>query len=225
MTEDEYREMKRNRFDEEEDRRYRHEFYWLRDDHGRGGFTEYVAEAKRRLARHGFTKAFEFDIDPSRQDKLTTWIEYLNYEYSWLDKHRRYLTKLQPAYDKGWQKLVDSGVLRPGETAAGFCNMASAIQSQSEEDAAKKAVDHAKQAGRVVMEKAMHDPKFRSKHPKPVRVRMMKQAAFRIKAMQDSLAEVTRRGDLITEFVQEISGYEATEKDLALQSIRLQWAL
>ncbi|TPX10723.1 uncharacterized protein E0L32_008292 [Thyridium curvatum] len=224
MTEDEYREMQWKRFNEEEDDRYWYQFYWLRDDHGRGGFTEYVAEAKRRLARHGFTKAFEFDRDPTRQDKLTTWIEYLNYEYSWLDKHRRYLTKLQPAYDKGWQKVVDSGVLRHGETAAGFCNIESAFRRQSEEDAVKKAFEDAKQAGTAILEKAMNDPEFRSKHPKPLRVQMMRQAAFKIKAMQDTLTEVKRRSHLISGFVQGVSDHRATTKDLTIQKIRLQWA-
>lgn len=104
-------------------------------------------------------------------------------------------------YDKGWQKLVDLGVLRYGETVVGFCNIESAFQRQSEEDAAKKAFKDAKQAGTAILEKAMNDLEFRSKHLKPLCVQMMRQAAFKIKAMQDTLTEVMRRGDLISEFV------------------------
>lgn len=223
MTEDEYRKMHRGRFDREQADHYWREFCRLREDHGRGGFSEYVAEAKRRLARHGFTEALQFERDPTRQDKLTTWIEYLNYECSWLDQHARRLTNLQPDYDKGWQKLVTSGVLRRGETAAGFCTMESAIRCQSERDAAKMAVDHAEQAGMEVLEKVMNDPKSRSKLPKPLRIKMMKQATFRVEAAKASLRKVATRCDLISEFVRGASEYRATEKNLTLQRIRLQW--
>ncbi|KAI1498084.1 hypothetical protein F5X99DRAFT_432308 [Biscogniauxia marginata] len=56
--------------------------YWLREDHGHGEFLEYAEEVKHRLAKHGFTQTFQLEEDPKRQDNLTTWIEYLNYEYS-----------------------------------------------------------------------------------------------------------------------------------------------
>lgn len=221
MTEDEYLQMLRNEFNREQNHHYWQEFYWLREDHGRGGFSGYVEEAKHRLARHGFTQAFEFDQDLMRQDKLMTWIEYLNYEYSWLDKHTRFLTRLQPKYDEAWQKLVDSGVLQRGETATGFCTMESAIRSQTEEDAAKDAVEHAKTTAVAVLEKAMNDPK--SNLTKPVRIRMMKEAKSRLVAAKTSLRAVTRRGDLITEFVEGTSDYRATNERISLQNIRLKW--
>ncbi|KAI1504212.1 hypothetical protein F5X99DRAFT_406282 [Biscogniauxia marginata] len=223
MTEDEYIQMRRLRFDQEQSRHYWLEFYWLREDRGRGGFSEYVAEAKRRLARHGFTKAFEFDKDPTRQDKLTTWIEYLNYEYSWLDRHTRMFTRLQPDYDKGWQRLVDSGVLRRGETAAGFCTIESSFRRQGERDAAEKAVEDAKTAAMAVLDKAMNDPL--SNLAKTVRIRMMEEARSRLEAARASLRTVMRRCDLITEFVPGASDYEATEKKISLQRIRLEWVL
>jgi hypothetical protein len=92
------------------------DWYYLREDHGQGEFPEYVEEFKRRLPQHGFTRTFQLDEDPKQQDKLTAWIEYLNFEYSWYDRYTRSFKRLQPEYDEAWQKLVDSGVLRPGET-------------------------------------------------------------------------------------------------------------
>lgn len=48
--------------------------------------TKELTEAlKERLARHGFTRPFQLDEDAARQDKMTTWIEYLGYEYWWYD--------------------------------------------------------------------------------------------------------------------------------------------
>ncbi|KAK4097009.1 hypothetical protein N658DRAFT_489536 [Parathielavia hyrcaniae] len=116
MTKGQYRRSRRVGFNHDQSWRYKEYYLWLREDNGRGGFPEYVAEAKRRLARHGFTRTFQLDKDPAQQDKLTTWIEYLNYEYSWHDRYERSIERLQPKCDEAWEKLVDSGVLRPGET-------------------------------------------------------------------------------------------------------------
>ncbi|KAM3429281.1 hypothetical protein NHJ13734_008239 [Beauveria thailandica] len=62
-------------------------------ERGCRGFRDYTEAVKRRLTRHGFTQPFTFNEDPitfnedpKNQDKLMTWIEYLNYEYWWLDK-------------------------------------------------------------------------------------------------------------------------------------------
>ncbi|KAK2791411.1 hypothetical protein FQN52_004845 [Onygenales sp. PD_12] len=49
---------------------------------GTGGrFVLYARAVKERLTKHGFTQTFQLDEDPTRQDKLTTWIEYLSFEY------------------------------------------------------------------------------------------------------------------------------------------------
>ncbi|KAF2188832.1 hypothetical protein K469DRAFT_765828 [Zopfia rhizophila CBS 207.26] len=52
-----------------------------------GRFPIYVRAVKDRLKKHGFTRTFQLDEDPARQDKLTTWIEYLGYEYWWYDQY------------------------------------------------------------------------------------------------------------------------------------------
>lgn len=49
------------------------------------GFADYERTMRRRLARHGFDRPFKLMEDPIEQDNLTTWIEYLNFEYWWLD--------------------------------------------------------------------------------------------------------------------------------------------
>ncbi|CAJ2508691.1 Uu.00g137170.m01.CDS01 [Anthostomella pinea] len=54
--------------------------YYYRE-RGCQGFRDYVEAMRRRLAGHDFTQPFELDEDPKKQDRLTTWIEYLGYEY------------------------------------------------------------------------------------------------------------------------------------------------
>lgn len=68
---------------EQNRRRYR--------EHGCNGFRDYAEAVKRRLARHGFAQPFELDEDPKKQDRLTAWIEYLNFEYWWLDQYTQVL--------------------------------------------------------------------------------------------------------------------------------------
>jgi hypothetical protein len=222
ITEDKHLHYLRKKFKELQNRS-RMELDGLRDSDNGGGFPEYIAEAKRRLTRHGFTEAFELEKDPARQDKWTTWMEYLNYEYSQLEQHTRLLSRLQPKYDAGWQKLVGSGVLRCDETAVGFCNIESAIRSQSTIDAAAKAVERSRTAAKDVLHKAIIDPTSKLEIPKRVRVWIIKYALFKLKEAEASLKEVNRREDLITEFVRGGLRYKRTENDLALQSIRLQW--
>lgn len=81
------------------------------------GFSDYVDAMKRRLARHGFTRPpFQLCEDPKQQDQLTTWIEYLCFEYWWLDRHTKSIERLKQDHDKFSQELVDLQLLKPPET-------------------------------------------------------------------------------------------------------------
>lgn len=74
-------------------------------------FSDYVDAVKRRLARHGFTRPFLLDRDPKQQDSLSTWIEYLYYDYWWLDRFPSIMERDRPKYEAAWLKLVALGVL------------------------------------------------------------------------------------------------------------------
>ncbi|KAM0417218.1 hypothetical protein ACHAPT_012795 [Fusarium lateritium] len=69
---------------------------------GCNGFADYFAAIKRRLANHDFIRPFELKEDPKQQDQLTTWIEYLGFEFWWLDKHAGDVERLAPEHDKAW---------------------------------------------------------------------------------------------------------------------------
>ncbi|KAG5918197.1 hypothetical protein E4U42_006951 [Claviceps africana] len=81
-----------------------------------GGFPAHVANVKHRLATHGFTRSFQLQEDPQRQDKLTTWIEYISFEYWLQDRLAVIVAREQSQYDAAWKKVVDSKVLDPSET-------------------------------------------------------------------------------------------------------------
>lgn len=88
---------------------------WFKEVKG-GTFAEYMEAAQRRLAEHGFSEAFELHEDPKKQGGRETWIEYLEFEYWWLNRYSRPVQHFQRSHDDAWKDLVASGVLRDGET-------------------------------------------------------------------------------------------------------------
>ncbi|KAI8722513.1 hypothetical protein NCS52_00395300 [Fusarium sp. LHS14.1] len=69
------------------------------------GFADYFKAIKRRLAGHGFFGSLSLKEDPAQQDKLTTWLEYLGFEFWWLDKHASDIQRLAPEHNKAWKEL------------------------------------------------------------------------------------------------------------------------
>ncbi|KAK4068353.1 hypothetical protein Purlil1_13802 [Purpureocillium lilacinum] len=119
----------------EERRVRRSQRRWQRE-RGCNGFSDYVGAVKRRLARHGFTPPFQLQENPKLQDKLTTWIEYLCFEYWWLDRHTDAIERLKPNHDRRWQELVDKKIPKTLETEDSVRTTPSSMQRQREDDQA-----------------------------------------------------------------------------------------
>lgn len=60
---------------------------------------------EKRLAFHNFVQSFQLAEDPRQQDKRTTWVEYLNFVYWWLDRHAAFMKASEPQYRKAWEEL------------------------------------------------------------------------------------------------------------------------
>ncbi|KJZ69148.1 hypothetical protein HIM_11466 [Hirsutella minnesotensis 3608] len=193
-------------------------------EYGCEGFSDYAKAVKRRLARHNFTHSFQLMQDPKQQDKLTTWIEYLNFEYWWFDLYTETVDRLKPHHDKAWRELVDSKVLRPHETKEFIRTDASARQRQAEKDQAWKTMQRAKSEAGKVYTLTQQDPE-RSRIPKKRRISMLETATAKLNAAKDWLESVKRRSDHIRGFIQGTFDYEDAKKDGARHSILLQWVL
>jgi hypothetical protein len=83
-------------------------------------FKGYVAAARRRLRDHGFTDEFRLDEDPRRQDARLTWIEYLEFEYWWLDERAQSVKAARERQERAWKAIVKAGIAGPGETREHF---------------------------------------------------------------------------------------------------------
>jgi hypothetical protein len=129
--------------------------------------------------------------------------KYLSYEYCWYDLCTRTVQHLQPKYDEAWKKLVDSGVLRPGETEEYLRTDESGFRCQSEAAAAAKAVESAKSAAEAALisaQKARNNPRGSTSTPQQ-RIRIMRVAHSRLDAAKASLKSIKRRNNLTSEFI------------------------
>ncbi len=191
---------------------------WQQKNREEGRFPKYVEGVKGRLAEHGFTRSFQLDEDPERQDKLTTWIEYLDYEYWWYDKKMRFVKRHQPRYDEAWKKLVDSNVLRPSETEEFIWNLDSSFQHAGEEDRAERVVESAKSVV-LSVQKATTDPRRFTISLDAAKAQSRLEGAIR------SLESIKRRNDLVSEFRKTTKNYRMSKKDAERRSILLRWIL
>ena len=189
-----------------------------------GGFPAHVEAVKRRLAQHGFTRSFQLDEDPKRQDRLTTWIEYLNYECWWYERYSREVWRQQPYYDETWRNLADLNVLRPFETANYILSDVWPLRQENEKLCAFNAVKSAEAAAKAVYVSTQTYPS-RSNFTKLERMRMLQEAHSGLLAARESLQSIQRRGHLISNFRQTIQHYNMAKKEAERHTILLRWII
>ncbi|PFH61248.1 hypothetical protein XA68_17882 [Ophiocordyceps unilateralis] len=115
----------------------------LLDMNGKGGTRLYFEAVKRRLADHGFTQKFQLRQCPSEQDKLATWMEYLCYEYSILDKYIRLEQRLEAELGKPFWQLMEAGNIRLGQTSQTLATQRTSLRAMTKRDKAAKDLESA----------------------------------------------------------------------------------
>ena len=199
-----------------------------------GRFPTYATKLESTFARHEFTRPYKLDKDLERQDKLTTWIEFLGYEYSIYDTYVANLRLRQAMYDEAWKELVDSQVLRPHETEEFVCSTASKYQHAGEEKRASSAVESAKSAVRAA-EKAITELGL-SKLPERDPRNRLAAAQSELDSAIKSLELIKRRNDLVYEFFTKTGqmklvnnkimlSYQGIKKKAERRTILLRWIL
>ena len=197
--------------------------YYCVELHG-GDFSDYVNAVRRRLARHGFIRPFQLQENLSHQDKLSTWIEYLNFEYWWLDRYTRSTERLKLEHDKAWQQLVDSGAVRPSETEEYLRTFASAMKRQTEADQAWEAVQMATATGKQVYISTQLSP-GRQSMPKPERIRLLEEATHKLRTAKAKSESITKRNELLSDFLRGTYDFKIAKEDVASLETLLPWVL
>ena len=188
------------------------------------GFPQYVEALKDRLARYEFTRIFQLDEDPARQDKLTTWIEYLGYIYWYYDRDATFIKQNQKFYENAWKNLVDSEVLRPRETrdfllkknGAGYERASERERTQKSLDSAILAVSSAE---RTLSRSAQ------SKVPLAELQKQLSDAQSTLDAAKERHRSIKKRNELINNFFYQIRSYRIAKRIAGRHSILLRWIL
>jgi hypothetical protein len=79
-----------------------------RDGAGDDIFQHYTMQVKARLAKHGFNQPIHLHQDPSKQDQLTTWMEYLAKEYRMLDDLQKKNDNTKVEVEQAWKCIMES---------------------------------------------------------------------------------------------------------------------
>ena len=192
-----------------------------------GRFPEYVKALKDRLTNYGFTRIFQLNEDPARQDKLTTWIEYLGYEYWWYDQYAT--TKIDEKCYNAWKELVDSNVLKPSKIEEFIFDVVDSVHVQCGKEirGATKAVRSATWEVKSA-QKAIAGPQRSKSSSRDLRQRLLDAQAGLDKALK-KCDSIKRREDLIIKFDKQygyqINEYRIAKRDAERHLILLRWML
>jgi len=188
---------------------------------GQWGFSNYADTMKERFARYGFTRSCLLQIDLSQQDRLTTWLEYLGFEYSYYDPEAYDVEAIQQRRDRIWDKLVKSSVLEPGATPENFHETIDQSAAIDEEESAKRAVQSATTALRQAEKVPSHlrgSPNLQQTH----RTRLL--AAQSVLDMAKLTFESTqRRNRLFRNFLRLTASYCRAQANVERWGHLLRW--
>ncbi|PGH32994.1 hypothetical protein GX50_04209 [[Emmonsia] crescens] len=187
-----------------------------------GRFPIHSRAVKDRLTKHGFTRTFQLDEDPTTQDRLTTWIEYLAYEYWWYDRFA--LSERQQQWlDDKWKKVVDGQVLKPVETQKSVCDFESIVLRYKELEQSREALAVANSAV-VLARKAISDPQ-NSRHPLKEPEQRLLETQSKLAAAEEKNIFIERRYKLISDFNKDTGNIQIAKESADRHTILLRWIL
>ncbi|PHH73894.1 hypothetical protein CDD80_3514 [Ophiocordyceps camponoti-rufipedis] len=190
-----------------------------RDRHGRPrrevrelachDFPTHMEAVKRRLARHGLTRPLLLKEDAKEQDRLTTWMEYFDFEYFGLDKYQALAEEKRLDRDKAWIEIVAAHVVELRELAS-FRQASERFGHTSAELAPHdKAVEDAKMTLNFIYTETQEDEDIFDK-------------MFTIHGRVESYVWDWKQG---TEFQTYANKYLTARTDVLVLEERLQWIL
>lgn len=111
---------------------------------GAYSFVHHVEALQRRLAELNLTYGIDPKWEADTQDKMTTWFEYVHFECYCVDEFVLDLEDLQPEHDKGFQKLVDDGLVPRDRDPEYMRSRECVAEEGRKEELAKSNYDRAK---------------------------------------------------------------------------------
>jgi hypothetical protein len=190
---------------------------WQVSNRSDNRFRKYAEDVKRDLTGHGFRRQFNLQEDPELQDKLTTWIEYLGYEYWWYDGDVELVERRQPLYGKAREELENSGILRLLDTEEAIWSFEMAFERMKGEMRAEEAVITAERAVKLAQ-----TPRFTSYK---TRQRSLSAAQLKLDAAVKSLKMIQTANGIIRDFKTKVGRYWTAKKNIDRRRKLLKWIL
>ncbi|KAM6535653.1 hypothetical protein FALCPG4_005202 [Fusarium falciforme] len=188
------------------------------------GPADYFEAVKRRLASHGLTRPFKLNEDPKQQDQLTTWIEYLSYEYWCLDGHAEDMERLAPKHDEAWKRLVDAKIVGPHETIDDIRSVRGSLQRDNDAQQAHIEVRMAKAEAQRVFKLTQESPE-RFLIPEKQRVEMLNKVSRDVEHAERRHKRVKARNDKVSAFVSGTHEYARAKMKWTCHNLYVEWVL
>ncbi|KAI1156630.1 hypothetical protein F4825DRAFT_264768 [Nemania diffusa] len=189
--------------------------------HFRRRTTTYTEAVKKLLTQYEFIRPFQLHDDPKQQNKVTTWIEYIAFACS-IHYHFACLAKkYRSGFDKGWEALVETGVLRSWETQEYICDAESSIAHDRETHKAWEDVSLAEKA--LISAKKDSGEVKGSSCAKEAADISIRAAQSRLDEAKKSHAVLQRRNKLTVEFSIAARPYLIAKEDEKRHHLQLQW--
>jgi hypothetical protein len=191
--------------------------YQLRVRRNRDTFDEYLARCTKCLSKQSFTTLLHMKQDPTDQDPLSQWLEYLCFEVSERKKYSWY-KRYNQQYESAWQTLVDSNMLESHEDrdqieAAGYTS-----SPDGERTNLRQAVEVASSSV-LLAERDLLNPCVRG----AVAQRKLFEAQAKLDSAMEAFDYFQRRKDAIKVFLQTTSAYREARRGAQRHQVLLRW--
>lgn len=157
-----------------------------------------------------------------QQDELTTWIEYLNYEYWTQDGLADEAAQRQLKYEQTLKALLDGQVLFPSENPKFVAQYHFLSQLSSQKDRDEQAMKTAESKVAAGQE-ALSNAKDNKRAPK--KAISLAQLQERLKEAVKSFTASETRFRLISDFYNAGASYELAKEEAEKHQLRLKWIL
>ncbi|UKZ48528.1 hypothetical protein TrVGV298_002753 [Trichoderma virens] len=168
-----------------------------------------------------FTKQLSrWKIQIEKQNKLATWIEYINYELTRRDEYDKWLETCQPGYDAALAQLMDAQVLGPFEQVrtptSDICRPSSLeiARLRDERRRAEEACETAKDR------LSWRDPR---RGPRTAQQMEREQRLFT--EARERLRMINKRGYVISDFARKTHAYRFAQDRSERHELLLRWAM
>jgi len=186
-------------------------------------FSAYHQGVQDRLRKHGFERLFRLDERWDRQDKLTTWIEFMNYEYRKYEEDKYTVERLQPQFDRACEALTKSKILESFDKEGYLRGPSYQIRGKSEitqgEDAVKSAELVVRSAEEMVRKACSN---VRSARAFDTKMQKLTSARSKLAVSKKKLRKLKKT---LMDFYLQTDRYKHAKKHVERRGILLRWIL